>query len=57
MNNQLHQELKGVNLSVQGGEILGTVQETEVVEHRILVPPNVSGLITEIYDGEFDPDA
>jgi len=38
---------------VQGGEVLGTVQETEVVEHKVLVPPNVSGVITEIYDGSF----
>ena len=38
---------------VNGGEIIGTVQETEVVEHRILVPPNVRGTITEIYEGSF----
>ena len=28
---------------VQGGDILGTVQETEIVEHRVMVPPNMSG--------------
>uniref|UniRef100_A0A7J3TH03 A-type ATP synthase subunit A n=1 Tax=Geoglobus ahangari TaxID=113653 RepID=A0A7J3TH03_9EURY len=38
---------------VNGGEIIGTVQETEVIEHRILVPPNVRGTITEIYEGSF----
>jgi V/A-type H+-transporting ATPase subunit A len=38
---------------VKGGEIIGTVQETEVLEHRILVPPYVSGVITEIYEGSF----
>jgi V/A-type H+-transporting ATPase subunit A len=38
---------------VSGGEIIGTVQETDVVEHRILVPPKISGIITEIYEGKF----
>lgn len=28
---------------VSGGEILGKVKENEVIEHRILVPPNVAG--------------
>jgi len=37
---------------VSGGSILGTVQETKVVEHRVMVPPNVSGEITWIYNGE-----
>ena len=31
---------------VKGGEILGTVQETENFEHRIMVPPDVSGTLT-----------
>jgi V/A-type H+-transporting ATPase subunit A len=30
---------------VRGGEILGTVPETEFFEHRILVPPHVSGTL------------
>jgi len=38
---------------VKGGEIIGTVQETGIIEHKILVPPNVSGVITEIYEGTF----
>ncbi|ADC66428.1 ATP synthase, A subunit [Ferroglobus placidus DSM 10642] len=38
---------------VSGGDILGTVQETELIEHKILVPPNVEGVITEIYEGKF----
>lgn len=38
---------------VQGGEILGTVRETELLEHRILVPPGVSGKITELEEGSF----
>jgi V/A-type H+-transporting ATPase subunit A len=38
---------------VNGGEILGVVQETENIEHRILMPPDVSGIIDEINDGKF----
>jgi len=38
---------------VSGGEVLGTVQETENVEHRVMVPPNVSGIIDEIKGGKF----
>uniref|UniRef100_A0A7C3RDI4 A-type ATP synthase subunit A n=1 Tax=Archaeoglobus fulgidus TaxID=2234 RepID=A0A7C3RDI4_ARCFL len=39
---------------VKPGEIIGTVQETDVVEHKILVPPNVKeAVITEIYEGSF----
>jgi len=36
--------------TVQPNTILGVVQETEVIEHRILVPPNVEGEITYIID-------
>jgi len=42
---------KGVK--VENGDILGTVQETSLVEHRILVPPEIKGEITEIKKGEF----
>ncbi|MGE5553907.1 MAG: V-type ATP synthase subunit A [Betaproteobacteria bacterium] len=35
------------------GDILGTVQETAIVEHRILVPPGVEGKVVEIKAGEF----
>jgi V/A-type H+-transporting ATPase subunit A len=33
---------------VGGGEILGTVPETDLVEHRILVPPEVAGTLVWI---------
>ncbi|MFQ5913368.1 MAG: V-type ATP synthase subunit A [Nitrospinota bacterium] len=36
---------------VQTGDVLGTVQETEATEHRILVPPEVSGSVEEIRSG------
>ena len=39
---------------VKPGEIIGTVQETDVVEQKILAPPNIKGgTITEIYEGSF----
>ena len=39
--------------TVSGGDVIGTVQETINLEHRIMVPPNVSGTIDEIKDGKF----
>jgi V/A-type H+-transporting ATPase subunit A len=33
---------------VSGGMILGSVQETEKIEHRVLVPPNDHGIIESI---------
>lgn len=34
--------------NVQPGDVLGTIQESKLVEHRILVPPNHSGVIKKI---------
>ncbi len=43
--------------TLQGGTILGTVEETGSVVHRILVPPDVSGELVEIVDaGEYTLD-
>lgn len=39
--------------AVEAGDIIGTVQETEVVEQRIMVPYGVEGTIKEIKAGEF----
>ncbi len=39
--------------TVQGGDILGVVQETSIVEHRILVPPRLQGELVELKEGEF----
>ena len=33
---------------VFGGEVIGTVQETERVEHRVLVPPHLSGRVKTV---------
>jgi V/A-type H+-transporting ATPase subunit A len=41
---------------LNGGDILGTVQETQNIEQRILVPPNISGTVSEIKKGKFKVD-
>ncbi|HHX79705.1 MAG TPA: V-type ATP synthase subunit A [Acholeplasmataceae bacterium] len=41
-----------VGMEVYEGDILGVVQETAVVEHRVLVPPTLSGTITAIHEGK-----
>jgi len=33
------------------GDVLGTVKESKLIEHRILVPPGINGKIIEITDG------
>ncbi|MCB5950797.1 V-type ATP synthase subunit A [Enterococcus sp. BWT-B8] len=38
---------------VSAGDIIGTVEETEAIQHRIMVPVGVSGRITEIKSGKF----
>lgn len=38
---------------VEGGDILGVVQETSALEHRILVPPKLKGKIIEIKSGSY----
>ena len=41
---------------VSGGSLLGTVQETAVVVHKIMVPPNIRGTVKEIRSGGFTID-
>ncbi len=38
--------------SVEGGDILGTAPETKVITHKVLVPPMVSGKLTNVRDGK-----
>jgi len=38
---------------VEGGQTIGTVQETETIVHRIMIPPNLSGTIKSIKGGDF----
>ena len=38
---------------VDEGDVLGVVQETEIVEHRIMVPAGLFGRVTSIKEGDF----
>ncbi len=38
---------------VSPGDVIGTVQETSMIEHRIMVPPGISGVVKEIHEGNF----
>ncbi len=42
--------------AVSAGDIIGTVDETPVVKHKIMIPVGVFGEITSIKDGEFKVD-
>ena len=44
---------KAVGDKVVSGDILGTVQETKAIEHRVMVPDKVEGTIKKIRSGEF----
>ena len=39
---------------VVAGQVIGTVQETETIEHRIMVPPRKSGKVTSIESGDYN---
>ena len=38
---------------VKEGDILGTVRETEIIEHRILVPNGIEGTVVSVGKGDF----
>ncbi len=38
---------------VSPGEIIGEVQETPLIKHKIMIPPDVSGELVEISEGQF----
>ena len=39
--------------TLKAGDILGVVKETAVIEHRIMLPPGLEGVVKEIFKGEF----
>ena len=42
---------------IAGGVIFGTVQENELINHKIMVPPNVRGRVKSIVaDGDYTLD-
>ena len=44
---------KKVGDAVKGGDTVGTVQETAIVSHKIMLPNKMSGKIVEIAEGDF----
>ena len=45
---------KKLNEKIDSGDIIGTVQETSIIEHKILAPPNAHGTLSYIAEeGEF----
>ena len=42
-----------VGQRVSSGDVVGLVQENEVIEHRIMVPPGVSGEVVSIASGSY----
>jgi len=42
--------------TVENGDIIGTVAETEIVMHRIMIPNGLSGTIQSIKEGEYTLD-
>jgi V/A-type H+-transporting ATPase subunit A len=43
-----------VGAKLEGGMVLGTVQETSLIEHKIMVPPNLEGNLKKIESGRFN---
>jgi len=41
---------------VKGGSIIGTVQETPDVQHRVLTPLDIAGTIQDIHEGSYTVD-
>ena len=39
--------------TVEDGDIIGVVQETPIVEHRIMVPKGMAGTVKSIQEGEY----
>jgi len=38
------------NAVVHGGDIIGTVKESELIKHKVMVPPNIQGRIIDIVE-------
>ena len=39
---------------VSAGDIIGTVDETKLIVHKIMIPPETEGIITEIKEGSYN---
>ncbi len=43
----------GYGDTVTAGDVYGTVQESAVIEHKIMCPPGKKGTVMELYSGDF----
>ncbi|MBE6548420.1 MAG: V-type ATP synthase subunit A [Ruminococcaceae bacterium] len=41
---------------LKDGDVLGVVQENEIIEHKIMVPPKMGGSIVELKSGDYTVD-
>jgi V/A-type H+-transporting ATPase subunit A len=42
------------NSLLSGGEIIGTIRETSLIEHRVIIPPDIEGVLVNIAEtGEY----
>ncbi|WP_159723740.1 V-type ATP synthase subunit A [Enterococcus sp. CSURQ0835] len=41
---------------VSAGDVVGTVQETKLITHKIMVPPQITGTVKKITSGSFNLD-
>lgn len=41
-----------IGTAVKEGDVLGTVQETTLIEHRVMVPPGMEGVVASIESGK-----
>ena len=48
---------KQVGDAVKAGDVLGVVEETKVVKHKIMVPNGVEGVVRSIESGDFNIEA
>tara|TARA_B110000014_G_scaffold263240_1_gene259342 strand:- start:1241 stop:2983 length:1743 start_codon:yes stop_codon:yes gene_type:complete len=39
---------------ISAGQVIGIVQETETIEHRVMIPPGKSGVVKSIESGSFN---
>lgn len=47
------QAVKAAGDKVVAGDVIGLVQETEIMEHRIMIPPGKSGVLSSISSGSY----
>ena len=40
--------------TVDSGQVIGIVQETETIEHRVMIPPSIKGIVKKIESGSFN---